>query len=66
MKMHAKALQEFNRLPHVDDDMRRFKTTADLVFQAQIQLDLIDEGELEATPAERNQLQRFVRNWRGK
>lgn len=46
--------------------MRRFKTTADLVFQAQIQLDLIDEGELEATPAERNQLQRFVRNWRGK
>lgn len=64
--MHAKALQQFNQLPHVDDDMRRFETTADLVFQAQIQLDLIEEGELEASPVERNQIQRFVRNWRGK
>ncbi len=61
--MNARALQQFNRLPHVDDDMRRFETTADLVFQAQIQLDLIEEGELEASPAERRQLQRFVRNW---
>ena len=61
--MNPKALEQFHRLPHVDDDMHRFETTADLVFQAQIQIDLIEEGELQASPAECRQLRWFVRKW---
>lgn len=62
--MNQKALQQFQNLPHVDDDMQRFETTEDLVFQAQIQLDLIEEGDLEATAGERRQLERFVKRWK--
>lgn len=62
--MNKTALQQFYQLPHVDDDMQRFQTTADLVFQAQIQLDLIEEGDLEATTAERRKLEQFVKRWK--
>lgn len=62
--MDQKAVRQFHALPHVDDDMQRFETTADLVFQAQIQIDLIEEGDLEATAEERLKLKRFVKRWK--
>lgn len=58
------ALRQFSNLPLVEFDPARQQSVEDLVFQARVQLDMIDEGEAEATASERRQLERFVRKWR--
>ena len=61
--MFEKATKEYVSLPHVEYDPMRQTTVSDIVFGAQIQLDLIEEGEIEATPLEKRQLTRFVKRW---
>jgi hypothetical protein len=67
---YAKAKAEFDRLPHVNDD--DLDGTIDhLVFRAQHELDLENEGENEyigyvMTKQEYKQLTKFVNKWKGK
>lgn len=68
--MYNKALAEFYKLPHVNDD--DLDGTIDhLVFRAQHELDLEDEGENEyisyvMTKTEYAKLTKFVNKWKGK
>lgn len=70
--LYAKAKAEYDRLPHVNDDDASLDGTIDhLVFRAQHELDLEDEGENEysgytVTRAEYNQIKKFVNKWKGK
>ena len=67
---YEKALKEFYRLPHVNDD--DLDGTIDhLVYRAQHQLDLEDECENEAigysvNVAEYKQITKFIKKWQGK
>lgn len=67
---YAKAKSEFDKLRTVNDD--DLDGTIDhLVFRAQHELDLEDEGENEyigfvLTKKEYNQLTKFVNKWSGK
>ena len=67
---YAKAKSEFDKLRTVNDD--DLDGTIDhLVFRAQHELDLEDEGENEyidfvLTQKEYNQLTKFVNKWKGK
>ena len=68
--MYEKALKEFYKLPHVNSD--DLDGTIDhLVFRAQHELDLEDEGENEyidhvMTKADYAKLTKFVKKWKGK
>jgi hypothetical protein len=67
---YEKAKAEFDRLPHVNDDALD-GTIDHLVYRAQHELDLEDEGENELidyvmTKKEYAQLTRFVKKWKGK
>ena len=68
--MYDKALNEFYKLPHVNaDDLDG--TIDHLVFRAQHELDLEDEGENEyidyvITKADYSKLTKFVKKWKGK
>lgn len=69
-KQYVKALAEFDRLGHVNDD--DLDGTIDhLVFRAQHELDLEDEGEneyigYEMPRADYIKIQKFVNKWKGK
>jgi hypothetical protein len=71
-KLYAKAKAEYDRLPHVnDDDMTLDGTIDHLVFRAQHELDLEDEGENEyigyvVPRADYVKIQKFVNKWKGK
>lgn len=64
---YDKALKEFDKLPHVNND--DLDGTIDhLVFRAQHEIDLYNEGEyhyidLTMTKVEYNQLTRFINKW---
>jgi hypothetical protein len=68
--MYSKAKSEFDKLPHVNhDDLDG--TIDHLVFRAQHELDLEDEGENEyieyvLTKSDYIKLQKFVKKWKGK
>lgn len=68
--MYDQALEEFYRLPHVNDD--DLDGTIDhLVFRAQHELDLYHEGEydyinLVMTDEQYKKLTHFVNKWTGK
>lgn len=68
--LYDKAKAEFDRLRHVNDD--DLDGTIDhLVFRAQHELDLEDEGEneyieYELPRADYIKLQKFVKKWTGK
>lgn len=68
--MYEKALKEFYKLPHVNSD--DLDGTIDhLVFRAQHELDLEDEGENEyidyvLPKCDYIKLQKFVKKWKGK
>jgi hypothetical protein len=68
--MYDKALNEFYKLPHVNSD--DLDGTIDhLVFRAQHELDLEDEGENEyidyvMTKSDYAKLTKFVKKWKGK
>jgi hypothetical protein len=68
--MYKKALAEFYKLPHVNDD--DLDGTIDhLVFRVQHELDLEDEGENEyidyvMTKSDYAKLTNFVKKWKGK
>lgn len=70
MSQYEKALAEFHRLPEVNDD--DLDGTIDhLVFRAQHELDLYDEGEREYEGYEMPhshyvKIQKFVNKWKGK
>lgn len=61
--MFATALRQYLSLPLVEYDPMRHQEISDLVFGAKIQLDLIDEGEVEASAHEYARLTKFVRQW---
>ena len=67
---YEKALREFDRLPHVNDD--DLDGTIDhLVFRAQHELDLENEGENEEIgqpmpKADYAKITKFVKKWTGK
>lgn len=68
--LYAKALAEFYALPHVNDDDLD-GTIAHLVFRAQHELDLEDEGENEyidyvLPPCDYAKIQKFIKKWKGK
>ena len=68
--MYETALKEFYNLPHVNDDALD-GTINHLVFRAQHELDLEDEGENEyigyvMTKSEYTKLTKFVKKWSGK
>lgn len=72
MSLYDKAKAEFDQLPHVfHDDMTLDGTIDHLVFRAQHELDLEDEGENEyigydLPRADYLKIQRFVKKWTGK
>jgi hypothetical protein len=68
--MYEKALTEFYKLPHVNDDALD-GTIDHLVFRAQHELDLEDEGENEyieyvLPKSDYIKIQKFVKKWKGK
>lgn len=68
--MYQKALAEFNNLPHVNNDDLD-GTINHLVFRAQHELDLEDEGENEYIEyvlprCDYIKIQKFVNKWKGK
>lgn len=68
--MYEKALAEFYKLPHVNDDALD-GTIDHLVFRAQHELDLEDEGENEyieyvLPESDYIKIQKFVKKWKGK
>jgi hypothetical protein len=69
-KMYKKALAEFYKLKTVNDDALD-GTINHLVFRAQHELDLEDEGEneyieFELPKSEYANLTKFVKKWKGK
>jgi hypothetical protein len=60
-----RAENEFLALAGVDDDHSRRKTIADMVFIAQFELDLADEGESELSGRAIAKIRRFVKKWEG-
>lgn len=70
MALYDKAKAEFDRLPHVNgDDLDG--SIDHLVFRAQHELDLEDEGENEyigfkMMRSEYDKIQRFINKWKGK
>lgn len=58
-----KAMREFGSLAGVDNDPARTVTVSDLVFIAQFELDLANEGESELTSAELAKIRKFVKRW---
>jgi hypothetical protein len=70
LDLYQKALKEFANLPHVNrDDLDG--TINHLVFRAQHELDLEDEGENEYIEyvlprSDYIKLQKFVKKWKGK
>lgn len=60
---YQKARHEFLSLAGVDADPFRMGTISDLVFIAQFELDLADEGESTLTGAELGKIRRFVKKW---
>lgn len=71
-KHYTKAKAEYDGLPHVThDDMTLDGTIDHLVFRAQHELDLEDEGENEYNDyqlprADYLRIQKFVKKWKGK
>jgi hypothetical protein len=68
--MYQKALAEFYNLPHVNNDDLD-GTINHLVFRAQHELDLEDEGENEyieyvLPECDYIKIQKFVNKWKGK
>lgn len=68
--LYAKALAEFYDLPHVNDDDLD-GTIAHLVFRAQHEIDLEDEGENEyinydLPRADYIKIKKFIKKWEGK
>lgn len=61
--MFGQALQQYLSLPLVEYDPMRHQQISDLVFGAKIQLDLVDEGEVQASRAEYARLTRFIERW---
>jgi hypothetical protein len=68
--MYEKALKEFYGLPHVNyDDLDG--TINHLVYRAQHEIDLYNEGEYDyidliMTKAQHAKLTKFINKWRGK
>ena len=68
--LYDKAKAEFDNLPEVNDD--DLDGTIDhLVFRAQHEIDLVDEGEREyngesLSKTDYNKLTRFIKKWAGK
>lgn len=58
------ALREFGKLAGVDDDPARTKTIADLVFIAQFEIDLFNEGDSCLTAKQLAPIRRFVKKWK--
>jgi hypothetical protein len=70
--LYAKAKAEFDLLPEVNDDQLD-GTIAHLVYRAQHEVDMIDEGDgvrefddYEMPRADYNKIQRFIKKWSGK
>ncbi len=68
--LYDKAKAEFDNLPEVNDDDLD-GTIAHLVFRAQHEIDLVDEGEREyngesVSKTDYNKLKRFIKKWAGK
>lgn len=63
MTNFSTALRRYQQLPLVEVDHLRQRNVADLVFGVRIQLDLIAEGEIHATPDERRILERFINQY---
>lgn len=59
------AFREFSALAGVDNDPARTHTIADLVYIAQFEIDLFEEGGSELTAAEVRPVRRFVQKWKG-
>jgi hypothetical protein len=57
------ALRGFDKLAGVDNDPSRTKTIADLVFIAQFEIDLFDEGDSCLTAKQVAPIRRFVKRW---
>jgi hypothetical protein len=70
--LYKKAKSEYDRLPEVsDDDLTLDGTIAHLVYRAQHELDLVDEGERDyiddpMPKSNYKKIQRFVNKWNGK
>ena len=68
--LYDKAKTEFDNLPEVNDD--DLDGTIDhLVFRAQHEIDLVDEGEREyngetVSKADYNKIKLFIKKWAGK
>lgn len=67
---YEKALKEFYSLPHVNEDDLD-GTIEHLVFRAQHEIDLYNEGEyhyidLQMTKQQYNKLIKFISKWSGK
>ena len=68
--LYEQAKAEFDKLPEVNDD--ELDGTIDhLVFRAQHEIDLVDEGEREhngesVSKADYNKIKRFIKKWAGK
>lgn len=59
----VKAEHEFDKLAGVDNDPGRIRSIADLVFIAQFEIDLFEEGESQLTPAQIKPIRKFVAKW---
>ena len=69
--LYEKAKAEFDQLPEVNDDQLD-GTIGHLVYRAQHEIDLVEEGERglgdDYTPsrADINKIKRFIKKWAGK
>ena len=70
--LYAKAKAEFDQLPEVDGDQLD-GTIAHLVYRAEHEVDMIDEGDgarefddYEMPRADYNKIKRFIKKWAGK
>lgn len=62
----AKARAEYDKLPEVTDDTNHWDgTVAHLVYWAQHEIDLVEEGERETTMRKANErkLRAFIKKW---
>jgi hypothetical protein len=59
-RLWARALREFDKLAGVDADPARMNSIADLIFIAQFEIDLVNEGEsaIDVRPH-----RKFVKKW---
>jgi hypothetical protein len=64
-RVWARALREFSKLAGVDNDPSRINSVADLVFIAQFEIDLFNEGDSTLTPEEMKPIRKFVAKWDG-